>query len=114
MRVPLLFVTAIFTPVLLLATLLLPSYASIYGACYIIYMPKSGFHPLADKYLDVFTVLDTYQNLLDFWSGTSDLSFVDYTLPIVGLPLFGCTLALFITYKLARRLINFFHLSATI
>lgn len=115
MRVPLLFVTAIFTPVLLLATLLLPSYGSIYGACYLIYLPKAGgLHPLADKYLDVFTVFDTYQNLLDFWNSTSGLSFTDYTLPIIGLPLFGCTLALFITYKLARRLINFFHLSATI
>lgn len=114
MRLPLLFVTAIFTPVLLVATLVLPSYASIYGACYIIYLPKSGAHPLGDKYLDVFTIFDTYQSLLDFWSNSTDLGFVDYTLPIVALPLFGCTLALFLTYKLSRRLINFFHLSATI
>lgn len=114
MRLPLLFVTAIFTPVLLLAALLVPSYASIYGACYVVYLPKSGAHPLADKYLDVFTIFDTYQNLVSFWSNSTDLSFVDYTLPIIALPLFGCTLALFITYKLSRRLVNFFHLTASI
>jgi hypothetical protein len=113
MRTPTLFVTAILTPVMLCATLLLPSYASIYGASWLIYQPASGPHPLADKYLDVFTMLDTYGNLLDYWRSTDGLGFVDYTLPIVGLPLFGCSLALFLTYKLTRGLLNLFHLSAT-
>lgn len=114
MRLPLLFATAILTPILLLATALLPSYASIYAADYIIYIPKTGAHPLADKYLDVLTILETYQGLVTFWSDTPNISFVHQTLPIIGLPLLGCTLALYLTYRLSRRLINFFHLSASI
>lgn len=114
MRLPLLFATAILTPVLLIATLLVPSYASIYAADYIVYMPENGTHPLAEKYLDIFHILETYQGLLNFWLATPNLDFVGQTLPIAGLPLLGCTLALYLTYGLSRRLINFFHLSASI
>ena len=115
MKLPLLFLTAIMTPVLLCATLLLPSYGSIFGATYIIYQPESGANPMADKYLNVFTVLDGYQSLLDYWlANRAMLGFVDYTLPIVGLPLVGCIFALWLTYKISRRLLNFFQLSASL
>lgn len=114
MKLPALFATAIATPILLVSTLLLPAYASVYGAVWIVYKPEGGPHPLADKYLDVFTITDTYSKLLDYWSGAEGLSFVDYTLPIVGLPLLGVFLSLFLTYKIARRLLNFFQLTATI
>lgn len=115
MRLPVLFFTAIMTPVLLCAALLLPSYASIYGAAYIVYNPENGVNPMADKYLDIFTVLDSYQTLLNYWmTNRAALDFVDYTLPIVVLPAFGCLFALWLTYRIARRLLNFFQLSASI
>lgn len=115
MNLPVLFITAIITPVLLCATLLLPSYASIYGAAYIVYSPEAGPHPLAGKFADVFTMLDTYQTLLNYWlENSSTLDFVDYTLPIVVLPAVGCLFALWLTYKVARRLLNFFQLSASV
>lgn len=116
MRVPLLFLLAILTPVLLCATLLVPSYASILGATYIVYDPgKGGIHPLGGKWLDVSEITSTFFNLLDFWSNHyQTLSFVDYTLPILGLPLLGAAAALWLTTITVKKLFNLFHLSATI
>ena len=115
MRLPVLFFTAIMTPILLCASLLLPSYASIYGAGYIVYSPETGAHPLAGKFDAIFTVLGTYETLLDYWlANSATLGFVDYTLPIVVLPAFGCLFSLWLTYTIARRLINFFQLSASV
>ncbi len=115
MRLPILFFTAIITPILLCASLLLPSYASIYGAAYIIYTPQTGENPLAGKYDEVFTIIDTYQSLLNYFlANQHSLGFVEYTLPIMVLPLGGCLFSLWLTYKIARRLLNFFQLSATI
>lgn len=115
MRLPVLFVTAILTPILLCATLLLPAYSSIFGAAYIIYSPEKGVNPMADKFLDVFTVMDSYQTLFDYWMANHEaLDFVDYTLPIMVLPAFGVLFSLWLTYKISRRLLNFFQLSASI
>lgn len=115
MRLPVLFFTAIITPILLCASLLLPSYASLYGAAYIVYGQQTGTNPLAGKFLDVFPGLDAYSSLLDYWmTNRAALDFVDYTLPIVVLPLAGCLFAIWLTYKVSRRMLNFFQLSASI
>lgn len=115
MNIPTLFLTAIITPVLLITALLVPSYSSVYGAAYLTYANAAGANPMSGKFLDIFTVLDSYQTLLDYWlTNRATLDFVSYTLPIVVLPAIGCLFALWLTYKIARRLLNFFQLSASI
>lgn len=115
MRLPVLFVTAILTPVLLCTALLLPAYSSMYGATYIVYSPETGTNPMTGKFLDVFTVMDGYYTLFNYWvANRAALGFVDYTLPIIVLPAVGCVFALWLTYKISRRLLNFFQLSASI
>ena len=106
---------AIFTPFVLLAVLLVPVYAGLFGAAYIIYMPASGAHPLAERLTDLFYIVDVYTHLFTYWTQHSGgVSFVNYTLPVIGLPLAGGLIALYATYKLVRKLVNVFHLSASI
>lgn len=115
MRPPVLFLLAILTPVALCSMLLAPLYASVLGAVYIIYMPASGPHPLAERLLDVFYISNAYEQLLTYWlANMGKVSFVEYTLPVIGLPLVGVVLAIWGTYKLASKLLNIFHLSASI
>lgn len=107
-----LFAIAIFAPILLVLFLLGPIYAAMLGAAYIIYAPASGPHPLADRLFDVFYIPDVYSQLLDYWlKHPTSLDFVHYTLPIVGLPLLGVIVALFLTWKLISALRNAFHLA---
>lgn len=115
MRLPVLFLLAITTPLLLAASLVLPIYASMLGAVYTIYMPASGPHPLDARLLDIFYIADAYRQLFTYWWGNMDgLSFVDYGLPILGMPIFGVALALWLSWKLGRKLLNVFHLSSSI
>lgn len=111
----LLFPIAILTPFLLTAVLLVPIYAGLLGGCYIVYLPETGAHPLAGKLLDIFYILDVYGKLFSYWSEHSgDVSFVAYTLPIIGLPV-ACTLvALYTNYRMVKWLGNIFHLSASV
>lgn len=112
MRPALLFPIAIFTPFLLTAVLSLPVYAGICGAAYVIYMPASGAHPLADKLPDVFYMIDVYLKLFDYWmKNPTTLDVVHYTLPIMGLPLLGVLVALYLAYRLISGLLNLFRLS---
>lgn len=112
----LLVVLALLTPFLLTLVLLAPLYAGVLGAVYVIYLPKhGGMHPLADRLDDVFYIIDAYGKLFDYWlSQYSQLSLVDYTLPIIGLPLAGAFIAFYGTYKLVRRMLNLFQLSASV
>lgn len=115
MRPPLLFLLALITPVALCAMLVVPIYASILGAVYVIYLPESGAHPLDERLLDMFYIGDAYYKLAEYWLAHTDtVSFVDYSLPVVGLPLLGIIIALWGTYKLASALLNVFRLSASI
>ncbi len=115
MRPILLFPIAILTPFLLTAVLLLPAYAGILGAAYIVYLPESGVHPLADKLTDVFYILDVYGKLFDYCSqNIGTVGFVEYTLPIAGLPLLGILIALYASFRFVRAMLNIFRLSASI
>ena len=108
------FLLAILTPLIMTAALLLPSYAAIFGATYIIYMPAAGAHPLMPHVLDVFYIIDVYSQLITYWMAhQADVSFVHYTLPVVALPLFGTLLALWLTYRLSRGLAHLFRMSST-
>lgn len=105
-----LFLLAIFLPVFLGATLLLPIYVGIFAAAYIVYTPAEGASPLSDKFLDVFYIVDAYSQLLSHWlANKAALSFVGYTLPVVGLPLACTAFALWLTVKIARKFLDVFH-----
>lgn len=106
---------AILTPFLLAAVFLLPLYAGFFAAAYAIYWPQAeAAHPLADKSTEVFYILEVYGQLFEYWlQHLASVSFVSYSLPIIGLPLLGGVLALWLTMKLVRRLLSFFHLSAS-
>lgn len=112
----LLLLLAVLTPVALCVTLVVPAYASLFGAAYIIYMPAAGGpHPLAERWHDVLYIIDVYSKLFSYWlEHTDSVSFVGYTLPVIGLPLLGVCLSLWLTYKLASKLLNLFHLSASV
>lgn len=112
----LLFLLAIATPLLLCSALLLPAYAGIAGAVYIVYMPESGPHPLTpEKLADIFSILETYRRLFDYWwQNMGSLSLGHYALPIAGLPLAACMVSLWLTFRLGRALFNKFSMSANI
>lgn len=115
MRPVLLFPIAMLTPFLLTAVLLVPAYAGILGATYIVYLPESGVHPLADRLMDVFYILDVYGKMFDYWlQHLQAVSLTGYTLPLLGLPLLGGVVALYATYRFVRMMLNFFHLSASV
>lgn len=110
----LLFLLAIITPFLIAAVLLLPVYAGIAGASYLIYLPASGPHPLDGRVTDIFYMIDVYQKLFAYWTDhMADADLLHYTLPIIGLPALGIVLALYLTFRLSRWLLNLFHLSSS-
>ena len=107
----LLFFIAIITPFLLLIGLLGPTYAAIAAACYIIYAPASGAHPLADKWFDFFTIIDVYETLFANWLGRmTELSLVHYTLPLIFLPLIGIAVTVVLMRYLVKKLVNIFYI----
>jgi hypothetical protein len=115
MKMPVLFLLAILTPLLLASALLIPIYGGVLGAAYVMYLPEKGAHPLETHLFDVFYISDIYGKLLDYWLGNMHtLSITEYALPIVGLPVLGVVVALWLSWKIARRLLNTFHLAANI
>lgn len=111
----LLFLLAIFTPVILCLTLLLPVYAGIFGACWVVYAQPETAHPLATHLTDLFYIVEVYGKLFDYWwANKATLGFVDYALPVAGLPLAGAIAALWLTNKAVRKLLNLFHLSGNV
>lgn len=105
-----LFALALFVPILLAAVFLLPVYLGIFTACYIIYSPAEGAHPLAEKYLDVFYIIDAYSQLLTNWlMNKTTLSFMDYTLPVVGLPLLCAVFSVWLAIKLTKKFLDVFY-----
>lgn len=106
------FLLAIFSPLLLAITLLVPPYAGILGASYFIYMKSDAkTHPLDGKLDDVFYILDVYHNLLSQWlKHMSEMSVFGYSLPLLIPPVVGVVLAFWLTGKLARKLMDIFQL----
>lgn len=105
------FLLAIFSPIMLAATLLVPAYVSIAGACYIVYYTgNAATHPLAGKLENVFYMIDVYRNLFNQWSANiMRVDFIHYTLPLIAIPLAGATLSFVLTAKLSRKLHDVFH-----
>ena len=108
---PFLFILlALFTPFVLALTLLAPPLAGMIGAAYIVY-DTGATHPLAGHLLDVFYMIDFYSKLFNYWyANYATLSFVQYTLPVVVLPLSCALFALWLTRRLVRKLADLFHL----
>lgn len=108
----LLFLLAVITPFLLLFALLGPIYVGMCGAEFIIYYPNSGPHPLQGKWLDVFSIFETFQQLSVHWlDHMGTLSLLHFTLPLIGLPLIGLAISLYTLRRLLRWLANTFHQS---
>ena len=109
----LLLLLAIVTPFLILTVLLLPPYAGMYGAAYLIYDTGHGPSPLAGHFLDVFYIVDVFSKLFHYWLANRDaLSIVHYTLPVVALPAAGLLIALWTARRVIRKLVDVFHLSS--
>lgn len=101
---------ALLVPLLLGAVLVVPPYIGIYAATYLVYTSTEGASPLADKYLDVFYIVDAYNQLLSHWlANKTSLSFVDYTLPVVGLPVICTIFSIWLTIRLSRRFLDVFY-----
>ncbi|MES2984473.1 MAG: hypothetical protein V4735_04710 [Pseudomonadota bacterium] len=110
-----LFLLAIFSPFVLFVTLLAPIYGGIVGAAYIIYSKGDKIHPLSGKLLDVFYIIEVYMQLFTSWLAHMDaVSLVNYSLPLIGLPLIGMIVSLWLTAKLSRKLKHIFQLGAGI
>jgi hypothetical protein len=100
-----LFVIAIFSPLLLASTLLVPTYAGIAAACYIIYDKKGAVHPLDGRLDQVFYMIDVYNQLFMRWvSHITQADFFSYTVPLLLLPLLATIFAIWLTYKLSAKL----------
>jgi hypothetical protein len=110
----LLLLIALCMPVLLALTLLLPVYAAIYGAAYLVYA-NGAADPLSGKWADILYILDVYGQLFSHWRAhIGAVSFVHYTLPVVGLPLLGAVVALWVTWKIAHHVRMLLHLTSSL
>lgn len=108
----LLFLLALASPLLLAITLLLPAYAGVFAAVYVIY-DKAGAspHPLAHHLTDVFYIGDVYAEVLGDWAQKIDVNAIPlYTAPLLLFPLLGGSLSLWLTGKLSHKLMNVFQL----
>ena len=106
----LMFLLAILSPFLMLATLLVPTYAGIAGASYIIYDTGAKVHPLQDKLTDFFYMIDVYTRLFSEWSQhMMEMSLINYTLPLLALPIAGIMLSIWAIGKLSMKLKDIFH-----
>jgi hypothetical protein len=115
MTTPFLFIIAILTPVMLAITIFVPPYAGIFGAADIIY--ATGTHPqsLTGRVDDVFYIIDVYSKLFTYWSThIMQVSFLRFTLPLLGLPAIGLFAAYWITRKAVHGLRNLFHMTTRI
>ena len=101
---------AILSPFVMAFTLLVPPYAGVAAASYIIYNKGASVNPLHDKLLDIFYIIDVYTRLFSEWSAhIMQTSLLTYTLPLILPPLLGIMLALWVTGKVATRLKDLFH-----
>jgi hypothetical protein len=110
----LLLLLALVTPFALGATLLLPAYAGIASASYLIYSASGNAAPLLAKLTDVFYIVEVYHQLFAHWvANKSAVSLLTYTAPLLLLPLAGFIIALWLGRKLVRYLSDIFHMSVS-
>ena len=108
MHPAILFLAALFIPVLLVAILFLPVYLALVAALYIQY----GERMLAIKY-QIFTVVESYTQLLSYWWANKEtLDLVGYALPTLGLPFIGFLLTVFVAFKFTLYVRNIFILTS--
>lgn len=111
----LLFMLAIFTPVIFACVILVPPYIGIVAASYIIYYKSGEAHPLTGKLDHVFYMIDVYSKLFSQWvHHITETSIFTYALPLLLLPIFGIMLTLWLSQKVARKLKDIFQNSASI
>lgn len=104
------FLLAILSPFIMAFTLLVPPYAGIAGASYLIYSKGDGANPLHDKLSDVFYIIEVYTRLFNEWMNhMAQMDLLSYTLPLLALPLAGILLALWLIGKVATKLKDIFH-----
>ena len=111
-----LFMLAIISPVLLFITLLVPPYAGIVAANYIIYAKDGNkVHPLADKLDHVFYMIDVYSKLFSHWiHHITESSLLTYALPLLLPVIFGIMLALWLTGRLSAKLKDIFQSNSSV
>lgn len=113
MKPLLLFVIAIVAPLLLALTALVPSYAGIWAASYLVYELSAQPHTLLARVGDVFYVIDVYQRLLTYWlAHAMEASILKFALPMMVLPLIGLAIAFFLTRRVVRMLRDLSHLTS--
>ena len=108
-----LFPLALIVPFIVAFVAFTPAYAGFFGAAYVIYQQPDAVNPLWQHKLDVFYMFDVYGQLFNYWSAhMASSNFVDFTLPLFGLPILGVTIAAFLTWKLVSMLVNFFRMAS--
>lgn len=104
------FILAIITPFGFVLTLFVPIYVSIFGAAYLTYKFGPQGISLAEKFSDVFYIINVYDKLFQYWRfHMFEVSFFTYSLPVVGLPFVGFFFALWLTRRFIRKVGDIFH-----
>ena len=110
MNAGVLFLLALLVPMLLAAVLVVPPYLGMFAATYIVYAPADGANPMTSQILNIFYIIDAYEQLLMHWfSHMTEMSFIHYTLPVVGLPLACAVGSVLLTRSLSRRFLDVFY-----
>jgi hypothetical protein len=108
------FLLAILSPPLMALILLVPPYAGIVAASYLIYYKSGAVHPLADRLSDVFYMIDVYMKLLLQWSHhMMEMDVLHYSVPLLLLPILGITTALWLASKVSSKLKDIFQLGVS-
>jgi hypothetical protein len=110
----LLFFMSILTPVVIAIVAIAPLYAGFFAALYIVYDKPDIVNPMLAHQWDVFYIIDAYHSLFQYWLvHMESSSFLHFTLPLLGLPLLGLILSMYLTVKMVRFFANYFRMAAT-
>jgi hypothetical protein len=108
-----LFPLALIVPFIVAFVAFTPAYGALFGAVYMIYDRPDVANPLLPYIFDIFYIFDVYGQLFSHWSEhMSSSNFVEFTLPLIGLPILGIAVSIFLTYKLVSLLVNFFRMAS--
>jgi hypothetical protein len=105
---------SILTPVVIAIAALAPLYAGFFGALYVIYAKAEGVNPMQSYLWDAFYIFDAYRHLFQYWlEHMENVSFLYFTLPLLGVPFLGLGLSVYSTVKAVRFFVHYFHTVAT-
>ncbi len=110
---PFLFIfLAILTPFGFVVTLFAPIYLSVFAAAYLVYRFSPTPASLAEKFTDVFYIIDVYYALFEHWRyNMFKVDLLTYTLPVILIPFIGFYFALWLTRRFIRKVGDIFHFS---